>query len=197
MTARERDRMRWAAFALALAGLALAAQGAWIPAKAWLAQRLLARAWAASDGGARIVRPWPWADTWPIAKLDAEGRNTPLYVLAGASGEALAFGPGHVSASASPGSDDRIVLAGHRDTHFAFLRSLASGDAIWLEAGGRRRRYVARERAVVHESRTDLLAPTGRAELVLITCWPFDAIAPGGPMRLVVIAEGRPPGRDA
>jgi sortase A len=173
---------------LGLAGLVLVAQGLWIPTKAWVAQRLIERAWENSLGGQAEIRPWPWADTWPIARLRLPSVEEPLYALAGASGQALAFGPAHVSASAQPSERDNVVFAGHRDTHFASLRQLEIGDEIVIETAISLMRYRIVETAVVHESRMDLLDRTGRAELRLITCYPFDSIIPGGPLRYVVHA---------
>jgi sortase A len=112
-----------------------------------------------------------------------------LYVLAGASGQSLAFGPSHVSASAKPGAPDNIVLAGHRDTHFSFLRDLEAGDELILESPGRSHRYRVDGMEIVHESRTDLLLPSGRSELTLMTCFPFDSVVPGGPLRYVIFAS--------
>jgi sortase A len=175
---------------ITLIGAITFAWGAWIPAKAWLAQRLIERAWDAALTGADAPRPWPWADTTPIARLVIEnGRIDPLYVLAGASGQALAFGPAHVSASAAPGTRDNVVLAGHRDTHFAFLEELVPGDVLVLESNDTSLRYAVERVEAVHESRVDLLERTGRAELTLLTCYPFDALVPGGPLRYVVHAR--------
>jgi sortase A len=55
--------------ALVLIGLWQTGSGAWIYMKAQLAQVLLQRAWAGTLAGQRHVKPWPWADTWPIARL--------------------------------------------------------------------------------------------------------------------------------
>ena len=78
-------------------------EGAYIPAKAWLAQELMQRAWERAVEGSERPAPWPWADTWPVARLRALGGDIDLIVLAGGSGRTLAFGPGHLSASALPG----------------------------------------------------------------------------------------------
>ena len=43
--------------------------GLWIQAKAELAQVLLERAWEKTLAGEARARPWPWADTWPVARL--------------------------------------------------------------------------------------------------------------------------------
>ena len=177
---------------LAAAGLLLAARGLWIPAKAALAQVLLAGAWERAAAGEARPRPWPWADTWPVARLTLPGRP-PLVVLAGASGRTLAFAPGHVDGSAAPGERGNVVVAGHRDTHFRALAGLAVGDELVLEApGGAPRRYRVTETAVVDHRDTRPLLPAAGPRLTLITCWPFDAVRPGGPLRWVVVAEGMP-----
>ena len=199
MSARETwPGRRSVSLVLAIFGGVALAHAGWIPAKAWLAQRLIENAWArhvaTKPARTSLPRPWPWADTRPIARLQHEGSNAPpLYVLADASGESLAFGPGHVGSTAPPGSGGHVVLAGHRDTHFAFLRTLVPGDRLILETATRRRHYVVEGGRVVHESRTDLLDASGHAELTLITCYPFDAIVPGGPLRYAVHARGVEP----
>ncbi len=183
---------RWAlAAAMLLAGLAAWQLGAagYIQAKAALAQRLIASSWASAARGEPRA-PWPWADTRPVARLTVPSRGVELFVLAGTSGRSLAFGPGHVDGTAMPGSGGNSVIVAHRDTHFAFLRTLEDGAEIAVEdPQGRVARYRVRERAVVGRDETSLLDPDGSAQLTLITCWPFDAVARGTALRYVVIAE--------
>jgi sortase A len=175
--------------ALAACGFALTAQAAWIPAKAGLAQVLLHYAWQRSCAGEVRPAPWPGADTWPIARLTAPIRGRTVYVLAGASGRTLAFGPGHVDGTARPGAIGNAALAGHRDTHFAFLKELEPGEPLLLEtADGGVYRYRVTGAQVVHESATWILDPAPERRLTLITCHPFDAVIPGGAMRYVVAA---------
>ena len=61
-------------------------EGAYIPAKAWVAQEMMQRAWDRAGEGAQQPAPWPWADTWPVAKLSAIGHDIDLIVLAGGFG---------------------------------------------------------------------------------------------------------------
>jgi sortase A len=181
---------RAAAAALALAGAGLLADGLWIPAKAALAQQLLERAFAAGRAGGAPVRPWPWADFAPIARLRVPRLGVSVVALSGAAGATLAFGPGHLAGSAAPGEAGNTVLAGHRDTHFAFLQRLRGGDRLRLETpDGRARDYRVVAARVVHERETEWTAPTEDARLTLVTCWPFDALLPGGPWRFVVRAD--------
>ncbi len=179
--------------ALMLGGTLSLAHGAWMPAKARLAQVLLDHAWHETLRSGDSAKPWPWADTWPVARLSVPAHKKSMVVLAGANGAALAFGPGHLMASAPPGALDNSVIAGHRDTHFAFLKALKPGDALQLQAlDGVVHHYTVTDTQVVHETDTRVLQPSQSAILTLITCYPFDAVVPGGPLRYVVRARGIP-----
>ena len=165
-------------------------QGAYIPAKAWLAQELMQRAWTrTSEGDARAV-PWPWADTYPVARLTSGSRDIDLIVLAGGSGRTLAFGPGHLTASAMPGEKGNTIIAGHRDTHFNFLRSVEDGELLGVELpDGGRHVYEVIGVDIVDSRRSSLVLDTDQAMLTLVTCYPFDATDAGGPLRYVVTAR--------
>ena len=177
--------------ALVLGGTLSLAHGAWIPAKAALAQVLLDQAWHETLRSGDSAKPWPWADTWPVARLSVPVHQKSMVVLAGANGAALAFGPGHLMASAPPGVSDNSVIAGHRDTHFAFLKALKPGDTLQLQAlDGVVHHYTVTDTQVVHETDTRVLQPSQSAMLTLITCYPFDAVVPGGLLRYVVRARG-------
>jgi sortase A len=176
-----------AALSLAL-GLWQLGGAATIHGKAWLAQRLLDRAWSNTLAGDPAVKPWPWADTWPVARLRVPAADVDLYVLSGASGRTLAFGPAVVEGTEGLGHQ---VLGGHRDTHFAFLRDLPDGARLELQdAGGVWRAYRVSGHQVVDVRRPVLAQPAGPVELLtLVTCWPFDTLEPGGPLRYAVTAE--------
>jgi sortase A len=166
-------------------------QGSYIQAKAWLAQVLIKQAWARTLEGEQHAKPWPWADTWPVARITVPGRDIERYVLAGANGRTIAFGPGHVFGTPLPGETGNSVIGAHRDTHFAFLRDVQPGEEIVVQksAGGTRRYRVAGAE-IVDKSETRVLAQRlGESRLTLITCFPFDALRAGGPLRYVVTAK--------
>jgi len=164
--------------------------GAWIHVKARLAQHLLQRAWARTLAGERDVKPWPWADTWPVARLTAPAHGVDLIVLADASGRTLAFGPGHAAGSAIPSAAGTAIVTGHRDTHFAFLARVRAGDALVLEVPGRAPAVFRVRETTVVDARTAVVASDDAVSaLVLLTCYPFDAVTAGGPLRYVVTAE--------
>ena len=165
-------------------------QGAYIPAKAWLAQELMQRAWRKTSIENLPQAPWPWADTSPVAKLSAKGGGIELIVLAGSSGRTLAFGPGHMSASALPGDTGNSVIAGHRDTHFQFLQYVSVGESLLVERPeGQTYLFRVTGIDVVDSRRGSLVLDTDRSTLSLVTCYPFDVDDPGGPLRYVVTAE--------
>ena len=166
------------------------ASATYIHAKAWLGQRLLLGAWNAGNAPAEAIKPWPWADTHPIARLLVPAHDVDLLVLAGASGSTLAWGPGHVEGTAVPGARGTAVLTAHRDTHFAFLRDLRPGDRIVVQRKpGQTRNYRVDRTFVADHRMLSLPADDRSTTLALVTCYPFDAIAPASPLRYAVIAR--------
>jgi len=175
---------------LAMAGVFKFGEGAYIHLKAQVAQVLLERAWQRTLAGETAVKPWPWADTWPVARLIVPAQRADLLVLSGASGRSIAFGPGHVDGTPMPGAAGNSVIGGHRDTHLAFLRHVKRGDTLSVErADGKRTDYRVTELDVLDKRETWVTRNEGPSRLTLITCWPFDALRAGGPQRYVVIAK--------
>ena len=172
---------------LLLTGLGLwqLGDGLWIQAKARLAQVLLERAWAEQQRSGRAVAPWPWADTWPVARLIFPSRGVTLLVLQGDSSRNLAFGPGLAAGSRLAGT---TLIHGHRDTHFALLRTLEPGERVELETRQGLHRYRVTDGAVFDSRIESIAASLEGPELVLVTCYPFAALAPGGPLRYRVHA---------
>lgn len=163
-----------------------------IRANTLLAQRLIAWAWNRTLATGAAVNPWPWADVFPVARLEVPRQGAALMVLAGAGGRRLAFGPGHVEGTPLPGDPGNAVVSGHRDTHFAFLRDLRSGDTLVVHSASRRVvRYVVSGIEVVRNKDVRVLLDTGDDRLTLVTGYPFDSAVPGGSLRYVVVATRR------
>lgn len=184
------DRL-WLAIVVVLliAGAWQAGRGAWIQAKAVFAQVLIAKAWSRTLAGETKVKPWPWADTWPVARLIVPRLGVDCYVLAGSDGSALAFGPGQAAGTARPGEQGNSVIGGHRDTHLAFLRQVRPGDELIVERpDGLRVTYRAASAEVVDRRDVWVMEQAGATRLTLITCYPFDALRAGGPLRYVLLA---------
>jgi len=174
---------------LLLLGCVQLAAGSWVHIKAVLAQQLLLRAWEGSLATGLPSKPWPWADTEPIARLQLPRLGVDSIVLRGDHGQSLAFGPGHASASVLPGEPGTTLISGHRDTHFRFMRDVKIGDSLTLIAAtGKSQRYQITKTQVVDAEKTQIQAAAAN-QLLLVTCWPFDSVVPGGPLRFMAIAE--------
>lgn len=159
----------------------------WIHVKAVLAQVLIERAWAESLETGQRRQPWPWADFWPVARIVVKQSGKELFVLSSASGESLAFGPGHMNGSALPATTGTSIIAAHRDTHFKFLKNTKKGDFINVQRpDGSVFSYQVSGIKVVDSRLANLIMYPERTEMKLVTCYPFDAVLPGGPKRLVV-----------
>ena len=173
---------------LAIAGLILFGQGAYIHAKAMLAQVLLERAFEKTITSGRETKPWSWADTWPVARIEVKRLHARAIVLAGSSGQALAFGPGHLERTPDAGERGVAVYSAHRDTHFAFLKNVTIGDEIDVtRRDGRAFRYRVDAMSVVRFDDSGIDPLAGGHQLVLSTCWPFEALTQG-PERFLVHA---------
>lgn len=173
-------------------GVGLTADALWLAAKAKLAQILLSQAWSATLDDGRQHKPWPWADHWPVARLQVPDLAVDQIVLAGESGAVLAFAPGQNMQAYGPGDGGTAVLSGHRDTHFRFLRDLKKGMTINVQTRGRTIHYKVTEMAIMNAEKSKIPIGHEVAELVMVTCYPFDGIQAGGPLRYVVWAEEAP-----
>jgi sortase A len=185
-----RSHNKWIATGIIVVGLSVLAWGLWIPVKAVVAQQLLDLAWERSQSGELDVRPWPWADILPAFRISLPGHDTSFVILNNSSGEALAFGPGHVRSSTRHGNAGVVVVGGHRDTHFSILREMKIGDTIIIEdIQGGQFSYSVTEIAVRHKDEIAMKIGEQSHVLILATCFPFDEVVPGGPERFLVIAE--------
>ncbi len=176
------------------------ATAGWIQGKAVIAQQLLNHSWNQTlnndqshdtkkhQADNAIHKPWPWADTWPVAKLLVPQHNIEQIVLAGDSGNSLAFGPGYSFASAIPNSAGTTVISAHRDTHFRFLKKLKINEMIYLQTTDKTMPYQAYDMQIVNSKTFKLQPVSDRQTLVLVTCYPFNSLTSGGSFRYLVYA---------
>jgi sortase A len=182
-------RVLWlSAIGLLVAGLLLLGGQGYLKVKAVAAGVLIDRAFASHLEDGRPHKPWPWADTHPIARLEVPRHDVRRLVLSGASGSSMAFGPGHIDGTSPPDGPGNCVLAGHRDSWFAFLRHLERGDEILLQAPSMNRRFLVEEALVTSMMDGSILEPTEYPRLTLVTCWPFLSLR-SSELRYVVICS--------
>jgi sortase A len=161
-----------------------------IHTKAWFAPMLIERAWQKSIAEQTTVKPWFWADTYPIAKLEVPSMDITQYVLAGTNGGSLPFAPGHMAGTALPGEPGSIVIAAHRDTHFKFLSDVRPGATIRLTGLDNKTTVFEITGQEIVDARLHGIVPlTIGSELILVTCQPTSDFMYRGPLRLVVTAR--------
>lgn len=168
---------------LLLLGVAVGSlyQAGMVQGKAWLGQYLLQRAWSQGIERGEVVEPWPGAVSHPVARLSMPRLDLDHLVLEGADTPVLAWGPGMET-----GPNGQRMIAAHRDTHFRSLRRLETGDHAELQfTDGRVERWSVAGIDIVDARRTAIDMSGEAGHLLLVTCYPFDASDPGGPMRLV------------
>lgn len=164
--------------------------GGYIHIKAFFAQYLLERAWDKTITEKKVNKPWPWADTWPVARLIVPAFQADYIVLSGVDGSTLAFGPGHMISSAFPGTAGNTIISGHRDTCFRFLRNIKPGALVYLQtADGITHTFKVFNTAIADADSLEIRTYADTPYLTLVTCYPFDAIIPGGSERFLVFAE--------
>jgi len=127
-----------------------------------------------------------------IGHLEIPRLGLEAAVVEGVDDRSLLGGVGHVPGTAFPGERNNVALAGHRDTHFHPLRKIVRGDTIRVDTADGTFLYAVDRTYVVTPDRADLMKPTGRPMLTLVTCYPFGWIGTA-PERFVVRAHGVTP----
>ena len=183
---------RFVAALLLLAGAVLTGRAGYMHAKAQLAKVLIHRAWEENVQSGKPTAPWPWADTYPVARLRIPRLGYDEFVLEGATPRTMAFGPARLLSGAGFGESGNLVLAGHRTSWFRPLESIAPDDIIEIEWLDRKHRvhdsrYTVAAIRVTDPQDVSFLTPTPDEVLTLITCYPFGR-SPRSPQRFIVRA---------
>ncbi|MCJ8319111.1 MAG: class GN sortase [Colwellia sp.] len=180
-------------------------QFGYIKIKAYLAQVFLDSAWQKTLAQYQVsedvdkllmVKPWPWADVYPVGKLFIPKLDLSYIVLNNDSGQALAFGPGvsGVNKRSTIDANNTQVISGHRDSHFEFLADVVNGDEILFELpSGQIKKYRIDNSFVIDSRIEQVYLPDSIGNtlsgLVLITCYPFNSVTASTPFRLIVEAN--------
>ena len=161
-----------------------------IELKARVAQVLLQYAWHKTIKTGEDQRPWRSFDGMPILRLSIPRHKVDQIVLAGTSGQALAFGPAFHTESKLPGAGGTTVLSSHRDSHGVYIKQLQKGDTIKLQDRFEEWHSYTIEDFSILNVKTDTIYTTNTKEvLLIITCYPFDALTSKTPFRYIVTAS--------
>lgn len=148
-------------------------QGKEIYLKTWLSRALLHTAWVRTQASGRIVKPWPWANTWPLGRIYVPRLNMEQIILFNNSNNILSLAPTHTNSSVLPGYVGNSVLNVHRNIYFYFLKNLKPTDQMILESlNNGRSYYKVANIYVVDRTTIDFVKPTLDRRLTLISCYP-------------------------
>jgi len=161
---------------LLISGSLLCLHAAWLPAKGWLSQQLISYSWHQTVDLKQKNKPWPWADTHPIAELSFKRLNKNIVVLNGGDTTTLAFSAGAIAPFNLVKSTKPFVVAGHQDSHFSFLEGVIMNDIISLaDKDGKSQLYQVEAIDIVDASTGELPVLANDSQLILITCYPFSS----------------------
>lgn len=159
---------------LLVTGSLLCLHASWLPIKGWLSEQLISYSWHQTIGLQQKTKPWPWADTYPIAELSFERLNKQVVVLNGGDPTTLAFSAGAIAPFNQARRAQPFVVAGHRDSHFSFLDEVVMNDIISLaDKHGQSQLYQVEAIDIVDASTGELPVLADDSQLILITCYPF------------------------
>jgi sortase A len=126
-----------------------------------------------------------------VGKLEIARLGVSVMVVEGVDDSDLKRAVGHIPGTALPGELGNVGIAGHRDTFFRPLRSIHCDDTITVSTLHGAYRYRVVSTNVVRPKDIQVLYPTGRDSLTLVTCFPFNYVG-SAPKRFIVRAERAP-----
>ncbi len=124
----------------------------------------------------------------PVGRLEIPRIGVSVIVVEGVESRDLKRAVGHIPGTALPGEGGNVAIAGHRDTFFRPLHSIHREDTITLSTLNGAYRYRVVFTKVVKPGDVQVVYPTGRDVLTLVTCFPFEYVG-SAPERFIVRAE--------
>jgi len=153
----------------------------------WIIHSLLNNAWVRTQASGHEVKPWPWANTWPLARLSIPHLRVQRIILAHANDSMPLFVLGHLDSSVLPGELGNSIVSIYHENDSQFLRKLREGDVMVLESS-RNGHWQYRVTAIYIADKTDtaLLEPSLNRRLTLIS---YYQATPKDNRRYVVVAD--------
>ena len=165
-------------------------QGLKIEFKSKISQIFLKNSWEKTLTSGKYNKPWSKIDSFPILKIYLPKLKVEHIVLNDTSQQSLAHGPGFHKESFLPKKGKTTVISMHRDSHGIFLKKLMIGDIIKLQDKEKNwHLYIVNNFYIIDIKNENLSISSSKNNLLLITCYPFDAIRSGTPYRFIVEAS--------
>jgi len=123
-----------------------------------------------------------------LGRIEIPRLGMMVAILQGTTTKTLQLGVGHIPGTALPGEPGNIGIAGHRDTYFRSLKNIRVNDRIQIQTATGLSRYEVDWVQVVAPGDIEVLAPSAKSAITLVTCYPFHFIG-AAPKRFVVHAR--------
>jgi len=186
-------KIKWLLRVLFIIGFTLSSIGilriGYYQAKAETAQWLMESAWQETlqQKDDNPVKPWSWADTWPVLRVELPSIQLSTLVLKDVSGQSLAFGPGLMTPELFPGEQGNSFIAAHQDTHFSDITKLKKGELIKITNSAGEDVYFKIDTLQIVDSRIEQpVIDTEDTRITLVTCYQLNSSERNTPYRYLV-----------
>jgi sortase A len=123
-----------------------------------------------------------------IGQLEIPAIDLSVMVRRGTDKWTLNRSAGHIEGTALPWEHGNFAIAGHRDGVFRPLKGISRNDLVRLTTFKGTYQYRVDKIQIVEPTDSGVLAPSQKAEITLVTCYPFYFIG-DAPKRFVVTAH--------
>lgn len=172
-------------YSLVVVGLLCVGKALFIVAEAEAHQSGVLRAFSEPDSGRAGEPKLP---PGAIARMRFPRLYREVNLWADADPDNLKKGPVWLHLTESFASTGNTVVAGHRDTHFRFLKDAKVGDIFEVEQDTLHYTFRISSIRIVGPTDRALLAPTETKTVTLVTCYPFHVVGRAN-RRMIVRAE--------
>lgn len=151
---------------------------------------LIEKSWREARKTGDDVKPWPWLDSHPVAKLTFPERHESFVVMQGVNNDVLNFAPGWHEGTDKPGEAGISLISARRDKQFGFLRDLGPGSVFELETlQGETKKYFVDNLVTTRGGEIHVPASGDDSVLLLSTTYPSDNWHGGKDLKYVVVAH--------
>lgn len=123
-----------------------------------------------------------------VGRLEIPRLEISAIVSEGEDEKTLRRAVGHLPGTPFPGEPGNVALAAHRDSFFRSLEDIRADDRVRFLTPDGLFEYAVESISIVPPERVDVLEPTRRPTLTLVTCYPFRYVG-NAPQRFVVRAR--------
>lgn len=123
-----------------------------------------------------------------LGRIEIPRLGMKVAIFEGTTSQTLRLGVGHINGTASPGERGNIGIAGHRDTFFRALKGIRVSDEIQIQTATGLSLYAVDWVRIVSPGDIEVLDPSDKSSVTLVTCYPFHFIG-AAPERFVVRAH--------